>query len=106
MYIRKNGENAQPGVMALLACGTVSSTCGQLASYPLALVRTRLQAQGTPPLLGMGTENNFVSWNIAVFGRLWRRSLQITAKTEIAHLIIVLYGYAFINILIYIYVSI
>ena len=30
----------------LLACGTMSSTVGQLASYPLALVRTRLQAQG------------------------------------------------------------
>lgn len=28
----------------LLACGTVSSTCGQVCSYPLALVRTRLQA--------------------------------------------------------------
>lgn len=28
----------------MLACGTVSSTCGQVCSYPLALVRTRLQA--------------------------------------------------------------
>ena len=29
-----------------LACGTTSSTCGMLVSYPLQLVRTRLQATG------------------------------------------------------------
>lgn len=40
-------ESADPGVFVLLACGTTSSTCGQLASYPLALVRTRMQAQAT-----------------------------------------------------------
>ena len=39
-------QSADPGVFVLLACGTASSTCGQLASYPLSLVRTRLQAQG------------------------------------------------------------
>uniref|UniRef100_A0A3B1IFJ8 EF-hand domain-containing protein n=1 Tax=Astyanax mexicanus TaxID=7994 RepID=A0A3B1IFJ8_ASTMX len=33
-------DTANPGVLVLLGCGTVSSTCGQLASYPLALVRT------------------------------------------------------------------
>ncbi|XP_012929299.1 calcium-binding mitochondrial carrier protein SCaMC-2 isoform X5 [Heterocephalus glaber] len=38
-------NSADPGVFVLLACGTISSTCGQLASYPLALVRTRMQAQ-------------------------------------------------------------
>ncbi|KAM9441471.1 calcium-binding mitochondrial carrier protein SCaMC-2-B isoform 1-T1 [Clarias gariepinus] len=38
-------NSADPGVFVLLACGTMSSTCGQLASYPLALVRTRMQAQ-------------------------------------------------------------
>ncbi|XP_036000224.1 calcium-binding mitochondrial carrier protein SCaMC-2-A [Fundulus heteroclitus] len=45
-YLQQYGANAtDPGVVVLLACGTVSSTCGQLASYPLALVRTRMQAQ-------------------------------------------------------------
>ncbi|BFZ20540.1 hypothetical protein BsWGS_23579 [Bradybaena similaris] len=43
LYMSKN-KNKDPGILALLVCGTVSSTCGQLASYPLALVRTRLQA--------------------------------------------------------------
>ncbi|KAA0714446.1 Calcium-binding mitochondrial carrier protein SCaMC-2-A [Triplophysa tibetana] len=42
---RYGTDSADPGVLVLLACGTVSSTCGQLASYPLALVRTRIQAQ-------------------------------------------------------------
>uniref|UniRef100_A0A8B9GLT8 Solute carrier family 25 member 25a n=1 Tax=Astyanax mexicanus TaxID=7994 RepID=A0A8B9GLT8_ASTMX len=40
-------DSTNPGVFVLLACGTISSTCGQLASYPLALVRTRMQAQAT-----------------------------------------------------------
>uniref|UniRef100_A0A3P8N8G5 EF-hand domain-containing protein n=1 Tax=Astatotilapia calliptera TaxID=8154 RepID=A0A3P8N8G5_ASTCA len=45
-YLQQYGTNStDPGVFVLLACGTVSSTCGQLASYPLALVRTRMQAQ-------------------------------------------------------------
>uniref|UniRef100_A0A8C6KUF8 Solute carrier family 25 member 25a n=1 Tax=Nothobranchius furzeri TaxID=105023 RepID=A0A8C6KUF8_NOTFU len=46
-YLQTYGTNSSdPGVLVLLACGTVSSTCGQLASYPLALIRTRMQAQG------------------------------------------------------------
>ncbi|KAI3372919.1 hypothetical protein L3Q82_023368, partial [Scortum barcoo] len=45
-YLQQYGTNSSdPGVFVLLACGTVSSTCGQLASYPLALIRTRMQAQ-------------------------------------------------------------
>lgn len=39
-------ENKQPSFWVLLACGSVSSTLGQVCSYPLALIRTRLQAQG------------------------------------------------------------
>ncbi|XP_056585444.1 calcium-binding mitochondrial carrier protein SCaMC-2-A [Triplophysa dalaica] len=42
---RYGTDSPDPGVFVLLACGTVSSTCGQLASYPLALIRTRIQAQ-------------------------------------------------------------
>uniref|UniRef100_A0AAY4DYT6 EF-hand domain-containing protein n=1 Tax=Denticeps clupeoides TaxID=299321 RepID=A0AAY4DYT6_9TELE len=44
---RYGTSRTDPGVFVLLACGTISSTCGQLASYPLALVRTRMQAQAT-----------------------------------------------------------
>ncbi|KAL4219598.1 hypothetical protein ACF0H5_022171 [Mactra antiquata] len=44
LYMSKN-KDQDPGVLVLLACGTTSSTCGQLFSYPLALVRTKLQAE-------------------------------------------------------------
>lgn len=42
----KNHPSEQPSILLLLACGSASSTLGQVCSYPLALVRTRLQAQG------------------------------------------------------------
>ncbi|KAK0404662.1 hypothetical protein QR680_017560 [Steinernema hermaphroditum] len=45
LYVRRNKDVTEPGVLALVACGACSSTCGQLASYPLALIRTRLQAK-------------------------------------------------------------
>ncbi|KAM9797326.1 mitochondrial adenyl nucleotide antiporter SLC25A24-like [Syngnathus typhle] len=48
LWLSRYGKNtANPGVLVLLGCGTLSSTCGQLASYPLALVRTRMQAQAS-----------------------------------------------------------
>lgn len=45
-YLQQQGSTEQPGILVLLACGSASSTLGQVCSYPLALVRTRLQAQG------------------------------------------------------------
>ncbi|GAA6103366.1 calcium-binding mitochondrial carrier protein SCaMC-3b [Tachysurus ichikawai] len=57
--------SADPGVLVLLGCGTVSSTCGQLASYPLALIRTRMQAQasteGAPKLSMVGQFKHIVT---------------------------------------------
>jgi len=38
-------ENTPPSTMVLLCCGTISSCCGQVAAYPLALIRTKLQSQ-------------------------------------------------------------
>lgn len=38
-------DSDRPSFLVLLGCGTASSSLGQLCSYPLALVRTRLQAQ-------------------------------------------------------------
>uniref|UniRef100_UPI00398EB6D1 mitochondrial adenyl nucleotide antiporter SLC25A24-like n=1 Tax=Pristiophorus japonicus TaxID=55135 RepID=UPI00398EB6D1 len=44
-YCQKyNQDPKNPGVIVHLGCGTFSSTCGQLGSYPLALVRTKMQA--------------------------------------------------------------
>lgn len=45
-YLQKHKcDDERPSFLVLVACGTVSSSLGQLCSYPLALVRTRLQAQ-------------------------------------------------------------
>ncbi|XP_072421575.1 mitochondrial adenyl nucleotide antiporter SLC25A23-like [Chiloscyllium punctatum] len=44
-YCQRYGQNpSDPGIIVHLGCGTISSTCGQLGSYPLALVRTKMQA--------------------------------------------------------------
>ncbi|XP_046828655.1 calcium-binding mitochondrial carrier protein SCaMC-2 isoform X1 [Vespa velutina] len=44
-YLRTHKKDEQPAFWLLLLCGTASSTAGQVCSYPLALVRTKLQAE-------------------------------------------------------------
>ncbi|PWN32020.1 mitochondrial carrier [Meira miltonrushii] len=46
-YIKYTGRE-EPGVLALLAFGSLSGSVGATTVYPLSLVRTRLQAAGTP----------------------------------------------------------
>ncbi|KAM9792797.1 mitochondrial adenyl nucleotide antiporter SLC25A24-like [Neosynchiropus ocellatus] len=64
-WLNRNSGIVDPGVIVLVGCGAISSTCGQLASYPLALIRTRMQAQassiGTPKLSMLALIQNIVS---------------------------------------------
>uniref|UniRef100_A0A3Q2I5Z0 Uncharacterized protein n=1 Tax=Equus caballus TaxID=9796 RepID=A0A3Q2I5Z0_HORSE len=39
------GDSVDPGIVVLLGCSTLAHTCGQIASFPLNLIRTRIQAQ-------------------------------------------------------------
>ena len=43
-----SARGEEPGVSAVLACGMISSTMAMLCTYPINLVRTRLQASGMP----------------------------------------------------------
>jgi solute carrier family 25 phosphate transporter 23/24/25/41 len=45
-YLRSTGKT-EPGVLAMLAFGSVSGSVGATMVYPLNLVRTRLQAAGS-----------------------------------------------------------
>lgn len=45
-YLRST-KKEEPGVLALLAFGSVSGSVGASSVYPLNLVRTRLQASGS-----------------------------------------------------------
>jgi len=44
-YVKNHPDRKDPGIHILICCGTLSSTCGQIFTYPFALVRTRLQAR-------------------------------------------------------------
>lgn len=44
--------NSPPPVYVSVGAGALSSLCGQLGTYPLALVRTKLQAQTTSEKVG------------------------------------------------------
>ncbi|XP_055331790.1 calcium-binding mitochondrial carrier protein SCaMC-3-like isoform X2 [Paramacrobiotus metropolitanus] len=59
-YLRRHlpSKDAQPPALVVLACGMVSSVCGQVSSYPLALVKTRLQAYDGPVF---GAENGTIA---------------------------------------------
>ncbi|KAF5291946.1 hypothetical protein FQR65_LT20365 [Abscondita terminalis] len=59
----RHPHNEQPGVWTLLACGSCSSTLGQIWSYPLALIRTRLQAQGSF-ILFIHFSHNKLKWKV------------------------------------------
>jgi len=41
-------RRSEPGTLTMLGCGAMSSSLAQLATYPLALAKTRLQASGMP----------------------------------------------------------
>ncbi|KAJ6539946.1 mitochondrial carrier [Mycena sp. CBHHK59/15] len=45
-YLRSTGKD-EPGVLALLAFGSISGSVGATSVYPLNLIRTRLQASGS-----------------------------------------------------------
>ncbi|XP_035582950.1 calcium-binding mitochondrial carrier protein SCaMC-1-like [Zalophus californianus] len=38
-------ESIDPGIIILLGCSTLSHTCAQIATFPLTLIRTRIQVQ-------------------------------------------------------------
>jgi len=66
-YMKRNGMEEAPSIPILLICGTTSSIIGQLVSYPLALIRTRLQAQEVPM---NSTEKDTMT---KLFEKIWER---------------------------------
>lgn len=65
-YLKSTGKE-EPGVMALLAFGSISGSVGATSVYPLNLVRTRLQASGSP-----GHPQKYTGvWDVTV--KTWER---------------------------------
>lgn len=48
LFYLKYTQKEDPGVIPLLAFGSISGSVGATTVYPLNLIRTRLQASGTP----------------------------------------------------------
>jgi solute carrier family 25 phosphate transporter 23/24/25/41 len=46
-YVKSTGKD-EPGVLAILAFGSISGSVGATSVYPLNMTRTRLQASGSP----------------------------------------------------------
>jgi len=63
-YLRSTGKD-EPGVLDLLAFGSISGSVGATSVYPLNLVRTRLQASGST-----GHPQKYSGpWDVA--GKVW-----------------------------------
>lgn len=65
-YMKRYEMIDNPSTPILLICGTTSTICGQLVSYPLALIRTRLQAQEVP------MDSNKRDTMTTLMSRIWR----------------------------------
>lgn len=58
----------EPGVPLLLGCGMASSTTAMMLTYPLNLVRTRMQASGMPGAVQYGSSWDCFRQTVAVDG--------------------------------------
>nr|CAD7195420.1 unnamed protein product [Timema douglasi] len=74
-YLRQQGDkNEKSSVLLPLLCGSTSSTCAQVCTYPFALVATRLQAQVTTPGQTGGTMTRMMRqiWKAEGFSGFYR----------------------------------